>query len=102
MTRSRLALPRLQYHRPSHGKRRFALLQNGDFSLELLEMAGSHPRASDDKTRGFFKIAFRVADVDALAAALRAKGVRITHGPYNEDPEGNALQFFGRAVEKRT
>lgn len=99
---------------PEH-KLRIAFLELNGFTLELIEFQQSVslatiqnriPELKDrDHLQGFAKLGFRITDVDALAAALKASGVKLRMEPTNdrefhdrfllvEDPDGNTLQFF--------
>jgi catechol 2,3-dioxygenase-like lactoylglutathione lyase family enzyme len=89
-----------------------ALMERERFQLELVQLDGSVapvqlvPGTNPARIRGFGKIAFRVADVDAEAAHLRANGVKFQLEPRDDadqrtrsfivlDNEGNWIQFIG-------
>jgi catechol 2,3-dioxygenase-like lactoylglutathione lyase family enzyme len=90
-----------------------ALMENEGAILELIQSpAAKAPAAwhADAKesflVRGYFKAGFRVAHLDRVLEALRAKKVEIRNGPFDipelkirsfiaVDPDGNLLQFFG-------
>lgn len=99
---------------PEH-KLRIAFLERNGFTLELIEFQQSVslatiqnriPELKDrDHLQRFAKLGFRITDVDALAAALKASGVKLRMEPTNdrefhdrfllvEDPDGHTLQFF--------
>lgn len=95
------------------GKIRFALLQQGNSLVEVLQLPDSRPLKEaapgfrEAQIQGFFKAGFVVEDLDRVYAAVRKKGVHINYeivrppdGPYRtfgiRDPEGNLIQFFGR------
>ena len=99
---------------PEH-KLRIAFLNLNGFTLELIEfqetlsiatIKNRIPEFKDrDHLQGFVKLGFRVANVDALASALKANGAKLRMEPTNdrefhdrfflvEDPDGNTLQFF--------
>lgn len=87
-------------------------LKRGAAELELIQKRNSFsirkylPDFDQEKTplQGIAKVAFMVDDVSQLADSLRAGGVRILFGPFDdralnlksviiEDPDGNVLQF---------
>jgi catechol 2,3-dioxygenase-like lactoylglutathione lyase family enzyme len=92
---------------------RIVLMENEGAILELIQSptakapAAWHADAKESfMVRGYFKAGFRVAHLDRLLEALRAKKVEIRHGPFDipeikvrsfivADPDGNLLQFFG-------
>jgi catechol 2,3-dioxygenase-like lactoylglutathione lyase family enzyme len=98
---------------PPNERVHVVLLENAGAILELIE----HPTAKTREAwhtearqpfmvRGYFKAGFRVAHLDRLLEALRAKQVEIRHGPFDVpelklrtfiavDPDGNRLQFYG-------
>ena len=95
------------------GAIRFALLQQGNALVELLQLPGARPLGAvapgtaPAQLHGFFKSGFVVADLDA--AYRRVQRLRLPlayalgqppNGPYRSfglrDPEGNLLQLFGR------
>ena len=99
---------------PEH-KLRIAFLELNGFTLELIQfqqsvsladIRHSIPELKDrDHLQGFVKLGFRIPDVDALAASLKASGVKLRMEPTDDpqfhdrfllvdDPEGNTLQFF--------
>ena len=99
---------------PEHNLR-LAFLELNGFTLELIEFQQSVslatvqnriPELKDrDHLQGFVKLGFRITDVDALAATLKASRVKLRMQPTNdrefhdrfllvEDPDGNTLQFF--------
>ena len=89
------------------------LLENDGAILELVQHSGARTREAWNAeatqpflVRGYFKAGFRVAQLDRLLQALRARKVEIRHGPFDVpdftlrsfiavDPDGNLLQFFG-------
>ncbi|MBI3790771.1 MAG: VOC family protein [Gemmatimonadetes bacterium] len=91
----------------------FALLTSGRAMIELLRFPNSDapvaPLAGTGgapSARGLFKAGWVVENVDAVYAALAARGVAFWFplmkpegGPYRafglKDPEGNLLQLFG-------
>ncbi len=96
-------------------KLRIAFLDLNGFTLELIEFKESVsiaavkkriPELTDrDHLQGFVKLGFRIANVDALAAALERSGIKLRMEPTDdrefndrfllvEDPDGNTLQFF--------
>ena len=98
-------------------KVRIAFLELNGFTLELVEFQSSvsfetvKARIAEledrDHLQGFAKLGFRIPDVDALASALKAGGVKLRMEPTDErelhdrfflveDPDGNTLQFFQR------
>ena len=97
-----------------NGTIRFALLQQGQTLLELLQLPDAKPLgtaapgiAGPYLIHGFFKSGFVVADIDAVYRRIVALGIRLAYdlgqppnGPFRSfgirDPEGNLLQFFGR------
>lgn len=99
---------------PEHGLRIVFLEANG-FHLELIEsqdivsfaaIRERLPQAkSRDRVQGYVKLGFMLEDVDALAAALKKKGIALRMEPTDdpafgvrfflvEDNAGNLLQFF--------
>ena len=89
-----------------------AILERDDFRLELVQLDGSAapaqllPGMNPARIRGFGKVAFRVRDVDAVAARLRANSVTFQIEPRDDpsdgtrsfivlDNEGNWIQFTG-------
>jgi catechol 2,3-dioxygenase-like lactoylglutathione lyase family enzyme len=89
-----------------------AILSRGGFDLELVQLDGSVSPASvvpgdnPARLRGFGKLAFRVDAVDAVAARLKANGVRFQMQPRDNpadgsrsfivlDDDGNWIQFIG-------
>jgi catechol 2,3-dioxygenase-like lactoylglutathione lyase family enzyme len=89
-----------------------AILEREGFQLELVQLEHSVapsqlvPGTNPARIRGFGKIAFRVRDIDALAARLRANGVAFQLDPRDDlsagtrsfivlDNEGNWIQFVG-------
>ena len=96
---------------PDHGLR-IVFLRSGAFRLEFVEKAGVvalrklAPDLTDDmQALGLKKLAFKVANVDAAATRLRARGVRFVVEPFDDapmklrsfivaDPDGNELQFI--------
>lgn len=96
-------------------KLRIAFLELNGFTLELVEFQSSVSLATvkeriaeledRDHLQGFAKLGFRIPDVDALASALKGRGVKLRMEPTDEpefhdrfflveDPDGNTLQFF--------
>ena len=98
---------------PQYDGLRIVFMKRGETELELIQKRNSFSIRKFvpdydgfDKAPliGIAKIAFWVSDVDALAAELRAKNVKVLRGPYDdedfgmrsliiEDPDGNVLQF---------
>jgi len=78
------------------GRRKLVYLRCSGAYLELFSArrpAGGTPAARDAPPIGFQHVAFHAADVDAVAARLRAAGTPCTLGPL--DAEGNVrLAFF--------
>jgi catechol 2,3-dioxygenase-like lactoylglutathione lyase family enzyme len=103
---------------PQHSLR-IAFLELNGFEIELVEDKRSvslaaiqkHLPEADDPTKiqGFVKLAFTVADVEALATNLKRKGVRFQMDLTNSnrkqgvrsfivrDNSGNWVQFFGKS-----
>lgn len=97
-----------------NGTIRFALLQQGNALVELLQLPDARSRGAAapgttaaHHVHGFFKSGFVVADIDAVYRRVRAMRLPLAYelgqppgGPYRSfglrDPEGNLLQFFGR------
>jgi len=99
---------------PEH-KLRIVFLQLNGFTLELIEFQESVafdavkkkvPELKDhDHLQGIVKLGFQISDVNALASALKARGVKLRMEPTDDpefhdrfflvvDPDGNTLQFF--------
>lgn len=89
-----------------------ALLRRGDFLIELFCVPGAsalpeerrHP-STDLRTHGVKHLAFAVADIESLMAALKAKGVdvvwdtRVHDGvkcAFVRDNTGNLVEFVER------
>ena len=89
-----------------------AILEREGFQLELVQLESSVapvqivPGDNPARIRGFGKLAFRVRDIDATAARLRANGVTFQMQPRDDvkegtrsfivlDSEGNWIQFLG-------
>jgi len=89
-----------------------AILEREGFQLELVQLERSAapaqlvPGTNPARIRGFGKLAFRVRDVDAAAARLRANSVTFQMEPRDDlaeqtrsfivlDNEGNWIQFVG-------
>lgn len=97
-----------------NGGIRFALLQQGNALIEMLQFPDAKPRteAEPGTTRpfqihGVFKSGFVVADIDEVYRRIKEMGVprafelsKPPDGPYRtfgvRDPEGNVVQVFGR------
>lgn len=91
-----------------------AVLERGDFSIELVSQIGSRPRAaalSDPNNpvslRGLFKFGVLVNDVDTAFKALKLRNVPVVLEPVDDatlpirycviqDPDGNLIQIFQR------
>jgi catechol 2,3-dioxygenase-like lactoylglutathione lyase family enzyme len=91
----------------------FALMTAGEAMIELLQFPNAEDAAAPlagtggaPTRRGMFKAGWVVTDIDAVYAALTARGVTFWFplvkpegGPYRafglKDPEGNLLQVFG-------
>ena len=76
-----------------------ALLRRGNFYLELFQVAGAKPLpeyrrdpTADLGVHGLKQMAFQVADVQAAAKELKAKGAEIAMGPV--DSPGVAFVFI--------
>ena len=93
---------------------RVAVLERGDFSIELVALTGSRPRVAaltDPQNpvtlRGVFKFGIMVPDLDKAFTALQVRGVSILMPPVADetlpvrycviqDPDGNLIQIFQR------
>jgi glyoxylase I family protein len=85
---------------------RMVFLQAGQAKLELFEFAekGKGVESGSQQDLGLKHLAFRVDDVDALAATLRDKGVVFTVEPkdgftverlaFFKDPDGNTVEIL--------
>jgi len=91
------------------GRRKLVYLRCGGAYVELFsvrEPAGGTPAAHDVPALGFQHVAFHAADVDAVAARLRAAGTPCTLGPLDAvgnvrlafflDPDGNDVEIVSR------
>ncbi len=70
----------------------FALLRQGEFHIELFELADGQPMpeyrrdpSADLRVHGTKHLAFQVADARAAAAELEAKGAVIAFGPVENE-----------------
>ena len=72
---------------PSGTAEDYVMLRAGATTLELM------PQAAMGVAPGFHHLSFKVADVDAAAAALRTQGVRMEKEPFDALP-GLRLAFF--------
>jgi len=66
------------------GEGRLAMLQNGDFRVELFEVPGAEPLppgrgdpGEDLRTQGIKHLAYGVDDLAGLLAAMRSRGVEV-------------------------
>ncbi len=91
-----------------------AVLERGDFSIELVSLIGSRPRAAalpepnnPVSLRGLFKFGVLVDDVDKAFKALKLHNVPVVLEPVDDaalpirycviqDPDGNLIQVFQR------
>jgi glyoxylase I family protein len=96
-----------------------AFLERDGFRLELVALDGSRDRreaapdpANEATLRGYVKLGFLQADIDPTLARLRAAGVPVVVGPFDEperglrsaivtDPDGNLVQLFERLPAPR-
>ena len=86
---------------PSGSGEDYVMLRAGSTLLELM------PQAAMGVAPGFHHLSFKVADVDAAAAALTARGVAMEKEPFNAEaglrlaffrgPDGVLLQLFQRS-----
>ena len=87
------------------------ILESASFTLELLELRNSvntkdllTDKPDENKIQGFFKLGFKVADIDACIKNLTELKISIPQiwsDPKTNkrnfiisDPDGNLLQFF--------
>jgi catechol 2,3-dioxygenase-like lactoylglutathione lyase family enzyme len=91
-----------------------AVLERGDFSIELVSLIGSRQRAAATpepnnpvSLRGVFKFGVLVKDLDQAFAALKLRNVPVVLAPVDDatlpirycviqDPDGNMIQVFQR------
>jgi catechol 2,3-dioxygenase-like lactoylglutathione lyase family enzyme len=86
-----------------------ALLNNGDFNIELFQPEKNIPRPQDESPQpagsdaiGFRQLAFEVDDIRALTETLIKKGANITRKRpdgtvlFIRDNSGNVLEFAPR------
>jgi methylmalonyl-CoA epimerase len=87
-------------------------LQAGEARIELFHFAeegrGVDPSLTD-KDLGFKHIAFRIKDIDAVAAALKSRGVVFKLEPFDatggvriaffKDPDGNLIELISGKLE---
>ena len=72
---------------PSGTDEDYVMLRAGSTTLELM------PQAAMGVAPGFHHLSFKVADVDAATAALKAQGVSMEKEPFDPLP-GLRLAFF--------
>lgn len=91
---------------------RVALMRHGDFILELFCVPGAVPLpndrrepASDIRTHGVKHLAYAVADIEAVMARLKGRGVDVAWDivvhdgdrcAFVRDPTGNLVEFVER------
>ncbi len=87
---------------------KFALLQNGDAVIEIIQHANAKPRTgAAHEAHGIFKVGFHMRDLDAVYARVKAHEIPIAYDlmPAKDialrsfsirDNEGNLIQFFGK------
>lgn len=90
---------------------KLAILENTNLGIELMELKGALSQKNilknelqDTKVMGFFKLGFKVENMDAWIAHLKTLNIKIDKvwkddktGKRNfmiNDPDGNIIQFF--------